>query len=30
MPLQTGNTFAHLQYTNEDVFDGIQELSDPA
>ncbi len=26
---QTRKTFVHLQNTNEDIFDEIQEISDP-
>ncbi len=29
MLLQTRKTFVHLWNTNEDIFDEIQELSDP-
>ncbi len=29
MLFQTRKTFVHLQNTNEDIFDEIQELSDP-
>ncbi len=29
MSFQTHKTFVHLQNTNEDIFDGIWELSDP-
>ncbi len=30
MSFQTRKTFVHLQNTNEDIFDEIRELSDPA
>ncbi len=30
MLFQTRKTFIHLRNTNEDIFDEIQELSDPA
>ncbi len=30
MLFQNRNTLFNLQYTNEDIFDEIQELSDPA
>ncbi len=30
MSFQTRKTFVHLQNTNEDIFDEIKELSDPA
>ncbi len=30
MSFQTHKTFDHLQTTNEDIFDEIWELSDPA
>ncbi len=30
MSFQTCETFIHLCDTNEDIFDEIQELSDPA
>ncbi len=30
MALQTCKTFTHLRNTIEDIFDEIQELSDPA
>ncbi len=29
MSFQTCKTFVHLQNTNDDIFDEIQELSDP-
>ncbi len=29
MLFQTRKTFVHLQKTNSDIFDEIQELSDP-
>ncbi len=30
MLFQTRKTFVHLQNTNEDIFEEIRELSDPA
>ncbi len=30
MMFQTFKTFVHLRYTNEDIFDVIRELCDPA
>ncbi len=30
MSFQTRKTFIHLRTTNEDIFDEILELSDPA